>query len=266
VSVQTPDERLEGAVLVTGAARGLGRAAALGSARGGASVAVLDVDADGAAAVAEEARAAGAPAAIGLACDVRDEQSVADAVDAAARELGPLRGVVSNAGIDRGGLLHELDLDDWNAVIETNLTGTFLVCRRALRHMLEHGRGGSVVCVSSPWGVVSSPGGVAPYSSSKGGVSSFVRQVALDYAPHGIRVNAVLPGPVDTVLMWANAPAEEVPALRALIARQVPLSRLGEPDEIAASITWLLSDRSSYVTGSNLVVDGGVLARASIEA
>jgi NAD(P)-dependent dehydrogenase (short-subunit alcohol dehydrogenase family) len=253
-------------VLDTGAARGIGRAAALGAARGGAAVAVLDLDGDLAGDVAQEALALGAPAALGVACDVRSESSVAAAVDAAARELGPLRGVVSNAGIDRGALLHELALETWQDVIDTNLTGAFLVCRQALRRMLEHGQGGSIVCVSSPWAKVSAPGGVTPYSSSKGGVSSFVRSVALDYAPHRIRVNAVLPGPVDTTLMWASVGEDEIPALRDLIARQIALGRLGEPDEIAAAITWLLSDRSSYVTGSQLVVDGGVLAKASIEA
>ncbi|WP_051579892.1 SDR family NAD(P)-dependent oxidoreductase [Pseudonocardia acaciae] len=259
-----PDERLDGAVLVTGGARGIGRAAALGCARGGASVAVLDLDGELAGQVAEQAIGRGAPASVGFACDVRDERSVAEAVDAAADRLGPVRGVVSNAGVDRGGLVHELGLDAWRDVIDTNLTGAFLVCRRALRHMLEHGRGGSIVCVSSPWAVVSAPGGVTPYSSSKGGLSSFVRSVALDYAGHGIRVNAVLPGPMDTALMWANVPEDEVPAMRELIGGQVALGRLGEPDEAAAAITWLLSERSSYVTGSQLVVDGGVLAKASI--
>jgi NAD(P)-dependent dehydrogenase (short-subunit alcohol dehydrogenase family) len=171
---------------------------------------------------------------------------------------------VSNAGIDRGGLLHELATDTWLDVLRTNLTGAFFVCRRVLGHMLEHGLGGSIVCISSPWAWVSAPGGVTPYSASKGGLSSFVRSVALDYAPHGIRVNAVLPGPVDTALMWAGVPEEDVPALRALVSKQIALGRLGEPDEIAAAITWLLSERSSYVTGSELVVDGGVLAKASI--
>ena len=261
-----PDERLQGAVLITGAGRGIGRATAFAVARGGAAVALLDIDADAVTEVAEQALQAGAPTAIGISCDVRSEQSVQQAVAGAIAAVGSLTGVVSNAGIDRAGLLHELDLETWRDVIDTNLTGTFLVCRACLAAMVDHKHGGSIVCLSSPWAMVSSPGGVAPYSSSKGAISSFVRAVALDYAAYGIRVNAVLPGPIDTTLMWANAPAGQVPALRELIAGQVPLGRLGEVDEIAAAITWLLSSRSSYVTGSQLVVDGGVLARASIEA
>ncbi|MGN6188186.1 MAG: SDR family NAD(P)-dependent oxidoreductase [Conexibacter sp.] len=263
-SGQAVGERLEGGVAVTGGARGLGRAAALACARAGASVAVLDRDADLAAEVAAEAQALGALAAAGIACDVCEEDSVEAAIGEAARRVGPLRGLVTSAGIDRGGPVHELSSDDWNAVIRTNLTGTFLAARAALRHMLDHDRGGSIVAVSSPWAQVSVPG-ASPYSASKGGVSSWVRAAALDYAPRGIRVNAVLPGPVDTQLMWAGVPEDEIPAMRARVEEQIALGRLGEPEEIAAAITWLLSDRSSYVTGSQLVVDGGLLAKGSIE-
>jgi NAD(P)-dependent dehydrogenase (short-subunit alcohol dehydrogenase family) len=259
------DQRLFGGLVVTGGGSGIGRAAALAGAERGAAVAVLDLDLSAARAVAEDAPGRGAPSAVGLGCDVRDEGSVAAAVAEAAERVGPLRMLVTSAGIDRGGLVHELPLETWDDVIGTNLTGTFLACKHVLARMVEHGQGGSVVCVSSPWAEVTAPGGASAYCASKGGISAFTRSVALDYAPHGIRVNAIVPGATETPLMWANVPPENVPAERERTARQLALGRLAEPDDIAAGIAWLLSDQASYVTGSHLVADGGLMARAGIE-
>jgi NAD(P)-dependent dehydrogenase (short-subunit alcohol dehydrogenase family) len=256
---------LQGAVIVTGGGNGIGRATALAVARCGAEVAVLDINLPAAEAVAAEARSLGARS-VGLQCDVRDEAAVSNAITSAAQQLGPLRGLVTSAGVDLPGLVHELPLEQWRRVIDINLTGTFLSCKHVLIDMLAHRLGGSIVCISSPWGDVSAPGGAGPYSASKGGVSALVRAMALDYARHSIRVNAILPGAVDTPLMWAAVKKpEEIPAMRELVRKQIAVGRLAEPDEIAAGITWLLSDQSSYVTGSKLVVDGGVLARGSVE-
>ena len=260
------ESRLAGAVIVTGGGSGIGRAAALAVADRGAAVAVLDVRAPAAEAVAAEALERGAPAAVGLASDVRDEDAVAAAVASAVAGVGAVRGLVSCAGIGDGGLVHELPAGTWADVIATNLTGTFLVCKHVLAHMLEHGEGGSIVCASSPWGAVSAPGGASAYSASKGGVSALVRSLALDYAPHGVRVNAIVPGATETPLMWAGMDAADIPPARERIAGQLAVGRLAEPPEIAAGITWLLSDAASYVTGSHLVVDGGLMARASIES
>jgi NAD(P)-dependent dehydrogenase (short-subunit alcohol dehydrogenase family) len=260
------NDGLAGVVAVTGAASGIGRAAALACAERGASVAALDLQGDAAEAVAAEALERGAPAATGLVCDVREEGSVAVAIGRAVAELGPLRSLVTCAGIDRGGLVHELSAEQWSDVLTTNLTGTFLACKYALEHMLAHGAGGSIVCTSSPFAEVSAPGGASAYCASKGGVSALVRSLALDYAPHSVRVNAIVPGATETPLMWANVRAAEVPAVRGQISRQLAAGRLAQPGEIAAGITWLLSDAASYVTGSHLVVDGGLLARAAIDA
>jgi len=257
---------LPGAVLVTGGGSGIGRAAALACAERGAAVAVLDLDAGAAERTAGEAREHGAPAVASAACDVRDEASVAAAIGACASEAGPLRGLVTCAGIGDGGLVHELSLDSWRAVLDTNLTGTFLTCKHVLRHMLEHGLGGSIVCASSPWAEVSAPGGATAYSASKGGISAFVRSLALDYAPHSVRVNAIVPGATETPLMWAGIPEDEIPAARSRISAQLVTGRLAQPREIAEGIVWLLGEHASYVTGSHLVVDGGLMARASIES
>ena len=257
---------LDGGVLVTGGGSGIGRACALAVAQAGASVAVLDVDGPRAQEAAAEAAANGAPATVGLACDVRDEAAVAEAVAASAAAVGELRGVAAIAGVGHGGLVHELALEEWNEVIGINLTGMFLTCKHVLRHMLEHGRGGSIVCASSPWGEVSAPGGASAYSASKGGVTALVKSLALDYAPHGVRVNAIVPGATETALMWAGLEADQIPAARARIGAQLVVGRLAEPAEIAAGVVWLLSDQASYATGSSLVIDGGLLARASIES
>jgi len=252
-----------GLVVVTGAASGIGAATARLAAARGYRIALLDRDGAAVETAAQVLRDAGAQA-LGIACDVADERAVDEAFATAAAKLGPLRGVVASAGIDRSGLLHELDAGAWDELIAVNLRGMFLTCRAALRQLLDVGAGGAIVCVSSPFAFVAAPGGISAYSASKGGVCALVRSLAVDYGPHGVRVNAILPGPTETPLMWANVSAEQVAATRATVRDEVPLGRLAEPEEPAHAALWLLSDEAAYVTGAQLACDGGVLAKASI--
>jgi NAD(P)-dependent dehydrogenase (short-subunit alcohol dehydrogenase family) len=257
---------LPGAVVVTGGGSGIGRATALAAAERGAPVAVLDLSAEKAKEAADEAKARGAVAVVGLECDVRDEASVSGAIAATAGSVGDIRGLVACAGIFSGGLVHELPIEQWAHVIETNLTGTYLTCKHVLSHMLDHRNGGSIVCASSPVAEAAVPGGASAYCASKGGISALVRSLAIDYAQHSVRVNAIVPGATETPLMWAGMPPDEIPAARERTSGQLALGRLADPPEIAAGIVWLLGDHASYVTGSHLVVDGGLMARSSIES
>ena len=131
--------------------------------------------------------------------------------------------------------------------------------------MLHYHTRGSIVCTSSPAAFVSMAAGEVPaYSATKGGVSALVRTLAIDYASYGVRVNAVVPGATETPLMWDDVPLSDRERLRAQVAQEIPLGRLAEPIEPARAVVWLLSDASTYVTGSHLVCDGGILAKGSI--
>jgi NAD(P)-dependent dehydrogenase (short-subunit alcohol dehydrogenase family) len=252
-------------IVVTGGGSGIGRAVALLAADRGASVGVLDRDENAALACAAEALRRGASKAEGMACDVTVQAQTAESFAALQARLGAPDGLFTSAGIDVGGFAHELSLDTWQQVLGTNLTGTFLAAREAIRAMLDSGRGGSVVCCSSPAAFTGLAAGAASaYSASKGGVSALVRTLAVDYARSGIRVNAVVPGPTETPLMWANVDQAEQDTMRAAICSDVPVGRMADPEEPARAVLWLLSAESSYVTGSHLVCDGGVLAKASV--
>jgi NAD(P)-dependent dehydrogenase (short-subunit alcohol dehydrogenase family) len=252
-------------IVVTGGGAGIGRAVALQCAARGDSVAVLDIDGPAARDAAAAALAAGAGAALGVECDVSREDSVARAFAETSARLGPLYGAFANAGMDAGGFLHELPIETWKRVLDTNLTGIYLTCKYALQEILKAGTPGSIVCASSPAASVAFAAGAAgAYSASKGGVSALVRCLAVDYAKYGIRVNAVVPGATETRLMWANVEPSAMPEMRQRICAEVPLGRLASPDEPARAVVWLLSEASSYVTGSHLVCDGGILAKASI--
>ena len=253
------------AVLVTGGGSGIGRAVVMLCAERHARVAVVDLDAERSRAVAGEAQACGAAAALDICCDVSVESDVERAFATSESRLGPTYGVFANAGKDIGGMAHELPLNIWEHVLATNLTGVYLTCKHALRSMLSAGKGGSIVCTSSPAAFVGfAAGGAGAYSASKGGISALVRCLAVDYAKHGIRVNAVVPGSTETPLMWANVPEAQVPEMRQRICGEVPLGRLADPKEPARAVVWLLSEEASYVTGSHLVCDGGVLAKAGV--
>jgi NAD(P)-dependent dehydrogenase (short-subunit alcohol dehydrogenase family) len=224
-------------------------------------VVLADSDADELSAAAASLEATAGPEVLALECDVTDEASVEQCFATATERLGVPRSIVTSAGIDRGGAAHELEVGAWDSLIAVNLRGAFLTCRAALGGLLDGG--GAIVCISSPFAVASAPG-TAGYSASKGGLSALVRSMAVDYGGHGIRVNAVLPGPTETELMWANVAEGDRAAVRATIEREVPLGRLADPDEPARAALWLLSPAASYVTGSELACDGGVLAKSSV--
>jgi NAD(P)-dependent dehydrogenase (short-subunit alcohol dehydrogenase family) len=252
-------------IVVTGGGGGIGRAVVQLCAARGDKVAVLDKDARSAEKAAEDALRNGAGEAIGLRCDVSVEEQVEQAFETASNKLGTPYGLFANAAIDIGGYIHELPHETWRLVFDTNLTGVFLSCKHGLRKMLQAKIPGSIVCTSSPTGFVAlSAGATGAYSATKGGISSLVRCMAIDYARYGIRVNAVVPGATETRLMWSNVNPKDVPQMRDAVSREIPLGRLAEPEEPARAVLWLLSDESSYVTGSHLICDGGILAKASI--
>jgi NAD(P)-dependent dehydrogenase (short-subunit alcohol dehydrogenase family) len=248
-----------GPILVTGGARGIGFAVVRQAASAGVPVAIVDRDRE----ALDRAGAALGGDCLLIACDVRDEAQLGAAFDTALTEFGSLHGVVASAGIDRSAPFHELSAGDLDDLLAVNLRGTALTCREAIRRMLP-AKAGSIVCVSSPFAHVGGPSGTGAYSASKGGVSALVRALAVEYGPRGIRVNAVLPGPTETDLMWAGVEPADVPGMRAQVATEVPLRRLADPDEPARAALWLLSDLASYVTGAELACDGGVLAKASV--
>jgi NAD(P)-dependent dehydrogenase (short-subunit alcohol dehydrogenase family) len=256
------EEEEAGPLIVTGATAGIGEAVARAALAAGVPVGLLGRNRERVEELQEELNGTGGPEALGLTADVSDERQVAEAVGMAAERLGPVRRLVTSAAIDRGGLLHELEPQDFDEVVATNLRGTYLACRACLPQMIESG-GGSIVCVSSPLGHVATPASGA-YSATKAGIMALARSLALDYAAHGIRANALLPGPTETKLMWANVPPDEVAGMRETIKSEVPLGRLAEPAEVAQAAIWLLSDAAAYVTGAELACDGGVLAKASV--
>jgi NAD(P)-dependent dehydrogenase (short-subunit alcohol dehydrogenase family) len=252
-------------IVVTGGGGGIGRATALLCAKRGDRVAILDKNGESAKHTADEARGEGASGSVGLACDVTDEAQVAQAFALIHEQFGAPYGIFANAGIDIGGLIHEMPLELWKRILDTNLTGIFLTCKHGLRQMLAAQISGSIVCTSSPASFIAfAAGGSAAYSATKGAISSLVRCMAIDYARFGIRVNAIVPGATETSMMWSNVSAGEVETMRAQLCREIPLGRLASAEEPARIVAWLLSDEAAYMTGSHVVCDGGILAKGSI--
>ena len=249
--------RVEGrVVLVAGAGGGIGSAGAEGLAREGAAVVCTDIDAAAAEAVAARIRAAGGRASA-FALDVRDRAAVDDAVTAAVRTFGRLDVLVDCAGVSHGGNFLDLDHGEWERVVAVNLTGMFHLGQAAARQMVRQGGGGSIINVTSQLAEVARPERAA-YVASKGGGRSLTHAMALDLAPHGIRVNAMAPGPTLTGLTRASYADPE--RRRATIA-QIPLGRLGDPQDLVGAILFLASDESRWMTGSTLTVDGGYNAQ-----
>ncbi len=246
------------AAFVTGGGAGIGRATALEFAAGGASVAVADIDAGAAEAVAAEVSAAGGKA-LGLACDVSDEDEVEQAVEAAAGAFGRLDILVNNAGLGARVPTTEVPTEAWRRAIAVGVDGAFFCCRAAGRHMIAGRRGGAVVNVASIMGLAG--GGLYPnlaYHAAKGALVNMTRALALEWAEAGIRVNAVAPAFARTALT-EKLLAE--PGMEAAILDATPLKRLVAPEEVAHAIRFLASDAAAMITGHTLPVDGGWLAR-----
>ena len=248
--------RLEGKVaLITGAARGQGAAEARLFAQEGAKVIVADVsDPEGIAVAAEIAEAGGD--AIYVHLDVTDESEWDAAVQSAVTSFGKLDILVNNAGIWRRGHVMETSSEQWDDIMDVNAKGVFLGTKAAIPEMRKAG-GGSIVNISSTAGLVGSKTSSA-YSASKGAVRIFSKSTAIQYASEGIRANSIHPGPIDTDMgdqVWPDSTSRE-----ASISRTA-LSRIGTAQDIAYGALYLASDESSFVTGSELVIDGGVTAQ-----
>jgi NAD(P)-dependent dehydrogenase (short-subunit alcohol dehydrogenase family) len=252
ISSHTGRRFIDDVAVVTGAGSGIGRAVALRLAREGALVAALDVAADSLAGTVDAIAAKGGTA-IGYACDVTSEDSVAEAVDSLVDGLGPPTVVCNVAGI--GGFFNtaEMPLERWEKILGVNLTGPFLVCRATLPYLAEHG--GSIVNVASNTALMGQSYSAA-YCASKAGLLMFSKALAAEYLGRGVRVNVIAPGGTDTPLLGTFELPEG--ADYAELSKIMSPMGFSTPAEIAASVAFLASNESSYTTGAVLSVDGGL--------
>jgi len=254
------------AVLVTGGALGIGQGIVRAFAREGAMVAISDVNGVTAGDLATELDAPGCHV-IAVIGDVSDPADAQRMVEEAVAGLGRLDVLVNNAGIQPQGTyltVEDTPVEVWDRILGVNLRGAFLMSKFALPHIRRSASHGSVINISSVQGVQSMPK-VPAYAASKGGMLSLTRNMALDYAPEGIRVNAICPGTIDTDMVRASALAEGGDLEQTLVKYGSfhPLGRMGLPEDVAQAALFLASERASFMTGSSLAVDGGMLAQGA---
>ena len=249
--------RLEGKVaFISGGSRGMGAAEARLFAKEGASVAIGDVREEEARAVVEQISETGGRA-LFVPLDVTDESQWHAAIAATVREFGKLDILVNNAGIGARGKVEEVTVEAWDRVMDINAKGVFLGTKAAIPEMRRAG-GGSIINISSQLGIVGTDAGGPQYQASKGAVRIFTKSTAIQYAPEGIRANSVHPGPIKTPMTEASRADPEHYQRR---LSRIPLGRYGESDDVAYGVLFLASDESSFMTGSELVIDGGWTAQ-----
>ncbi|MGZ0189727.1 MAG: SDR family NAD(P)-dependent oxidoreductase [Alphaproteobacteria bacterium] len=238
--------------LITGGAQGIGFACAEALAADGAQIVIADINEPGAKAAAaklgDDARAYG--------CDMGDPVAVGNLFDAIEQDVGVVSVLVNNAGIAAPGDFLDLDVAQFSSVIAVNLTGCFVATQRAAKAMVANGIKGAIVNMSSINAQVAIPS-IAAYCASKGGVMQLTKSAALALAPHGIRVNAVGPGSIDTAMM---AGVNANPEAMATVMSRTPLGRVGDPREIGDVVAFLAGPKASYITGETIYVDGGRLS------
>jgi 3-oxoacyl-[acyl-carrier protein] reductase len=241
--------------IVTGAAQGIGAATARRLAGEGASVAVVDLTGERAQPVVDEITGSGGVAEA-FGADVSDQGAVEAMTDAVVERFGRLDVLVNNAGITKDNLLFKMSRDDWDAVLSINLTGVFLCCQAAQKHMVAQ-KSGSIVNLSSRSALGNR--GQVNYAATKAGVQGLTATLALELGPFGINVNAVAPGYIATAMTASTAArvGSSVEEHQELAAGNTPLRRVGRPEEVAAVIAFLASDDASYVSGQTLYVNGG---------
>ena len=234
--------------LVTGSTRGIGRAIAESLAQAGARVGVVGRDLGR----AEEAAAAISPEARGFACDVSDSAAVTALVEAAESAFGAVDILVNNAGLTRDNILLRLKDDDWDAVLNANLRGAFVAIRAASRGMMKR-RWGRIINIASVVGIVGNKG-QSNYAASKAGLIGLTKSVAKEFASRNILANVVAPGFIST-----DMTAAMTDDAKKTLFTQIPLERLGTPQDVASLVTFLSSDHAGYITGQVVVVDGGMV-------
>ena len=246
-------------VVVTGAAKGIGKAIALRFAEEGAHLALFDLDAEGLARVAAEIAGIGREPMV-IVADATQEGDVIQGIDQVFARHGHIDVLVNNVGGGKSGRIWDLTVDDWDAVMRINLRSMFLFTRAVAKPMVER-RSGRIICLSSGarngtvWNAYHY--GASAYSTAKAAVHGFIRDMAIELADYGITVNAIAPGPIDTDLAGPYLRAMDEQGLEFAPSRMTPLRRLGTPREVADAALYLASDESSYVTGITLDVLGG---------
>ena len=240
---------------ITGGGSGIGRGIALRLAQDGADVCVSDMDLDGAEETGELVRKIGSKALV-VRANVASEPQVRDAISACVSGLGRLDFAVANAGIARGGSILELSLKDWQDQLDVNLTGVFLTVQAAARRMVELGHGGRIVCMAS-LAAANTGASIWGYSATKAGVRIMVRGWAQELGPHAITVNAIGPGIIDTPLAHGLA-GDEGGAIRASVEQRTPIGRVGKPEDIGGLVAFLCGPDGEFMTGSYLIMDGGL--------